>query len=243
MLRLKLETRFANFTLKANLAVGNEILVLSGFSGSGKTALLKMISGLAKPSSGFVRLNGRTLYSSIDLIDIPARLRKIGFVFQDYALFPHMTVEQNVRYGLSPNVKQDNANKPVSEMLEKMKIDHLKDRFPVRLSGGEKQRAALARALINEPELLLLDEPLSALDDETRAELQLELKNVQREWGIPFILVTHDREEAERLGDCIAKLAVDNQSHTFTRLKCPEAPEGMISSKYFVIPSGAEGSK
>lgn len=215
MLVVNIEAQLNYFDLKVEIAVNKEILVLLGPSGCGKTTVLKCIAGLATPKDGFIRLNGRTLFSSIDMVNIPTRLRKIGFVFQDYALFPHMTVEQNVRYGLTVNRKASSNKARVNQMLDMMKITHLKNRFPRHLSGGEKQRVALARALINEPELLLLDEPLSALDTDTRLELQAELKVIQGQWNIPFILVTHDREEAERLGDNKAHFELSDRECKF----------------------------
>lgn len=204
------------FNLKAEIAIGDEILVLFGPSGAGKTTILNCIAGLTKPSAGLVKLNGRTLFSSADSIDTEPGQRKIGFVFQDYALFPHMTVERNVAYGLAGSYKTTHNKARVEQMLESMNIGHLKNRFPYQLSGGEKQRTALARALVTEPELLLLDEPLSALDPETRAQLQSELKAIQHHWGIPFILVTHSREEADILGDCFAQLMMTESTHTFS---------------------------
>lgn len=215
MLVANIEAQLDYFDLKVEIAVDKEILVLLGPSGCGKTTALKCIAGLTVPKSGFVRLNGRTLFSSIDMINIPTRLRKIGFVFQDYALFPHMTVEQNVRYGLTVNRKASGNKALTSQMLDMMKITHLKNRFPRHLSGGEKQRVALARALINKPELLLLDEPLSALDADTRLELQTELKVIQSRWNIPCILVTHDSEEAERMGSNKAHLELSDRERKF----------------------------
>lgn len=251
MFRTKLEVDIGNLKIKANIAIENEILALLGPSGCGKTTLLKAIAGLIKPANGFVRLDGRTLYSSADPINIRPRFRRIGFVFQDYALFPHMTVEENVCYGLQAKTTVSGrtgaasrrstalaktskkgedceliakawTGDNVAKMLRIMKIEHLKDCYPRKLSGGEKQRVALARALVAEPELLLLDEPLSALDRETRAELQIELKELQRLWKIPFILITHDPDEAEQLGDAIAELETDGPLHRFKYVNCPE---------------------
>lgn len=224
MLSLRIEAQLNYFMLKAEIAVGNEILVLCGPSGCGKTTVLNLIAGLVNPDDGFIRLNERTLFSTVDRINIRTRLRGIGYIFQDYALFPHMTVEQNICYGLAtdrrPTVSKPTVNTAnISQVLEIMKIEHLKKRFPSQLSGGERQRVAVARALITEPELLLLDEPLSALDMETRREIQSELREIQQVWGIPFILVTHDFHEAQMLGDKCAHLEISEGEHAFTCLR------------------------
>ncbi|MDP2211485.1 MAG: ABC transporter ATP-binding protein [Candidatus Aquicultor sp.] len=216
---MKFTLKLEYFTLAADISVGNEIIALLGPSGCGKTSILRSIAGLMTPADGFIRLNERTLYSSLDSIDLKPRERNVGLVFQDYALFPHMTVEQNVRYG--PENCPSLAGRAVEteEIFQMLKIVHLKHRYPKQLSGGEKQRVALARTLIMRPELLLLDEPLSALDTDTRIELQSELKELQQHWDIPFILVTHDREEAARLGDVSARVRVDRRLHEFKHIK------------------------
>jgi molybdate transport system ATP-binding protein len=193
------------FNLEAELTVSNEILVLVGPSGSGKTTILRCIAGLKRPAAGMIRIHDRTVFSGQDKVNLPPRERKVGYVFQEYALFPHMTVKKNVLYGLSRE-KRKAKPRMVEEFLDMMGILHLHDRYPRQISGGEKQRVALARALVTEPDIMLLDEPLSALDQETRSELQQELKKIQRQWKIPFILVTHDMKEAEILGDQIIKI-------------------------------------
>ncbi|OPX83478.1 MAG: Sulfate/thiosulfate import ATP-binding protein CysA [Pelotomaculum sp. PtaB.Bin104] len=196
-----------NFTLDLKFSVANQILVLWGPSGSGKTTVLHCLAGLLRPSSGFLKLNGKVLYSSEKKINIPTQFRNIGYLFQDYALFPHMTVRQNVLYGLKCRKrKQGNATRDPLELLDFFGVGHLVDRYTDRLSGGEKQRVALARALVVQPQLLLLDEPFSALDKRTRVRLWQELKSLHRQWRIPFVLVTHDEEEAEFLGDTILSL-------------------------------------
>jgi len=198
-----------HFVLEANMEVSNEILVLVGPSGSGKTTVLRCLAGLKNPLQGYIELRGRMLWSSDtevrQRVNLPPRERRVGYVFQEYALFPHMTVKKNVMYGVS---KENRRIKPkmVEEVLDMMGILHLQDRYPQQISGGEKQRVALARVLVTEPEMMLLDEPLSALDQEIRKELQLELKKIQRQWQIPFILVTHDMDEAEVLGDQILNI-------------------------------------
>jgi len=202
-----------HFALELELEIGNQILVLWGQSGAGKTTVLHCLAGLRKPSSGQIRLNRRVLYSSNERINIPTRSRNVGYLFQDYALFPHMTVHQNVLYGLQNKRNKKNGengkNGPVTdpmEMLHSFGVGHLVDRYPAQLSGGEKQRVALARALVVQPELLLLDEPFSALDRENKIKLRQELKKLHRQWQIPFVLVSHDEEDASFLGDVILTL-------------------------------------
>lgn len=210
MLEMGFTKKLWHFTLELELEVGNQILVLWGQSGAGKTTILHCLAGLRKPSSGQIMLNRRVLYSSNESINIPTRSRNVGYLFQDYALFPHMTVHQNVVYGLqNKRNKKNGKNGPVTDPLEMLKsfgVGHLVDRYPAQLSGGEKQRVALARALVVQPELLLLDEPFSALDKENKIKLRQELKKLHRQWQIPFVLVSHDEEDASFLGDVILTL-------------------------------------
>ncbi|MEW6276373.1 MAG: ATP-binding cassette domain-containing protein, partial [Bacillota bacterium] len=191
------------FDLQVKLTVKNEVLAVLGPSGAGKTTLLQCLAGLQRPQQGEIVLNGRVLYSSAARVNLPPRLRRVGYVFQDYALFPHLTVAQNAAYGMKGN---RNGGLGLWEVLAMLRISHLARRYPEQISGGERQRTALARALLAGPELLLLDEPLSALDYETRRKLREELKSLQRRWRIPFILVTHDLEEAAFLGDRVVRL-------------------------------------
>src|ERR1700677_533513 len=178
-----------------------EFLTILGESGSGKTTLLRIIAGFEKPSSGEVWMGGERL----DFL--PPYRRRVNTVFQHYALFPHLTVEQNVAYGLRVAKKPEaEIASRVKEALEKVKMSaHAKSK-PSKISGGQQQRIALARALVNRPRLLLLDEPLSALDANLRRQMQVELKSLQREVGISFIFVTHDQEEAMVMSDRIALL-------------------------------------
>lgn len=200
MMEAQIAAKRGHFTIEMKLEVDQEILVLCGPSGSGKTTILQCLAGLLKPVSGLIKLNGRTLFSDKDGINLPPRDRKIGYVFQDYALFPHLTVKQNVMYGTRKPCSKLTSLDPLS-LLHSFGIGHLAERYPGQISGGEKQRVALARALAAQPELLLLDEPLCALDKDTRIILRHELKSINQEWQIPFILVTHDEEDAVVLGD------------------------------------------
>jgi molybdate transport system ATP-binding protein len=187
------------FELDMEFTVANNILVLFGPSGCGKTTTLRCIAGLTKPDAGRICLEDEVLYDSAANVFMPPRNRGIGYVFQEYALFPHMNVTKNIMYGVK--TLHDQTRQTFIELLQLLKITQLGNRFPAELSGGEKQRVALARALMAEPEILLLDEPLSALDNNTRYELQAELRKMQQIWRIPFILVTHDPEEARALGN------------------------------------------
>jgi putative spermidine/putrescine transport system ATP-binding protein len=167
---------------------GGEFFTLLGPSGSGKTTCLRMIAGFEQPSSGRIRLYGQ------DVTNLPAYERPVNTVFQDYALFPHMTVGENIAYGLMvKKVPKAERERRAAEMLELVRLPGLERRKPSQLSGGQRQRVALARALINRPKVLLLDEPLGALDLKLRQQMQIELKAIQHEVGITFIFVTHDQ--------------------------------------------------
>ena len=207
MLKVRLRKKLPDFTLEADFQCGGGILVVFGPSGAGKTTLLDCLAGLQRPDEGWVELGDRVLFDAKRGINLPPRRRRIGYVFQNYALFPHLTVRDNVAYGMRRHRSPDGRYRPaVAEVLETLRLAHLQDRYPAQLSGGEQQRVALARALLSEPDLLLLDEPWSALDEETRAAVRAEVLDLQRRWQIPFILVTHDREEAETLSDRILHL-------------------------------------
>ncbi len=179
-----------------------ELVALLGPSGCGKTTLLRIIGGFIVPTAGSVRVDGR----GID--HLPVSRRDIGIVFQNYALFPHMTVYENVAYGLrARHAPREQIRDRVARMLATVQLDGLRDRVPRQLSGGQQQRVALARALAVEPRILLLDEPFGALDKNLRLDMQIEVKRLQRQFGITAILVTHDQEEAMSLADRIAVMS------------------------------------
>ncbi|MGA1324828.1 MAG: ABC transporter ATP-binding protein [Candidatus Nanopelagicales bacterium] len=176
-----------------------EFLTLLGPSGSGKTTVLRMIAGFEIPDGGTVDLNNQ------DITNLAPYERDVNTVFQDYALFPHMNVITNIEYGLRvKGVEKDQRRKRALQALEQVRLGGYQDRKPHQLSGGQRQRVALARALVNRPSVLLLDEPLGALDLKLREQMQVELKELQREVGITFIFVTHDQEEALTMSDRIA---------------------------------------
>jgi spermidine/putrescine transport system ATP-binding protein len=179
-----------------------EFFSLLGPSGCGKTTSLRMIAGFELPTDGRILIHGK------EMSQVPAFQRPINTVFQQYALFPHMTVEQNIEFGLQmKGVPRAERIKRVAEALKMVRLPGMEMRRPKQLSGGQQQRIALARALVNKPEVLLLDEPLGALDLKLRKEMQLELKTLQREVGITFIYVTHDQEEALTMSDRIAVMS------------------------------------
>ena len=207
MLTVKLRKKLPDFTLEVELEWEGGLLAVVGPSGAGKTTLLDCLAGLQLPDEGRIVLDGRVWFDSQRRINLPPQKRRIGYVFQDYALFPHLTVRENVAYGLRRYRGGLRRHRPgVAEVLEALRLTHLQDRYPALLSGGERQRVALARALAAGPELVLLDEPWCALDEETRGAVRAEVVGLQRRWRVPFILVTHDREEAETLGDAILNL-------------------------------------
>ena len=186
--------------LSLNIAAG-EFLTMLGESGSGKTTLLRLIAGFEEPTSGEIWMSGERLDT------LPPYKRRVNTVFQNYALFPHLSVEENVAYGLRVgHVSKTETRARVSAALQMVKMQEYAAARSAKLSGGQQQRVALARALINRPQLLLLDEPLSALDANLRKQMQSELKTLQRQLGITFLFVTHDQEEAMALSDRIALL-------------------------------------
>ncbi len=175
-----------------------EFISFLGPSGCGKTTVLRMIAGFETPDQGVIEINGQ------DVVDLKPNKRNIGMVFQAYALFPNMTVAQNVAFGLRVSGKpKAEIDATVKEMLELIRLEHLADRFPYQMSGGQQQRVALARALATKPQVLLLDEPLSALDAKIRISLREEIRAIQRQLGITTVFVTHDQEEALSISDRI----------------------------------------
>ena len=192
----------AAFTLDAQFEAENELVVLFGRSGSGKTTTLQCISGLLKPNGGKIIVNGRSYFDCHKDINLPVQERKLGYVFQNYALFPHMDVKKNIAYGLRGWTEEE-REKRIWEMLELLHIVGLEDNYPSQLSGGQKQRVALARALAPKPDILLLDEPFSALDMVVRMKLRDKIKEIQRELGIPIIFITHNHVEAFTIADRI----------------------------------------
>ena len=186
-----------------SLEIGSgEFFSLLGPSGCGKTTTLRMIAGFERPGAGRIRIG------DVDVTEMPPHLRPVNTVFQSYALFPHLSVEQNVAFGLRfKSMSKDEGRRRAAEALELVRLGGLGQRRPHQLSGGQQQRVALARALVLSPSVLLLDEPLGALDAKLRRELQVELKSIQREIGITFLYVTHDQEEALTMSDRLAVMA------------------------------------
>ena len=196
-----------------------EFFAMLGPSGSGKTTVLRLIAGFELPDSGLIEIDG------VDVSQTPPFNRDVNTVFQDYALFPHMTVLENVEYGLKvKKVGKEERQLRARKALQRVKLEGYEARKPAQLSGGQRQRVALARALVNEPKVLLLDEPLGALDLQLRHEMQVELKELQRDVGITFIFVTHDQEEALTMADRIAVFHAGNIVQMGTAREIYEQP-------------------
>ena len=182
-----------------------EFFSLLGPSGCGKSTVLRCVAGLEEPSEGEVYIGATRVNSSVDGINVPTEIRPIGMVFQNYAVWPHMTVHDNVAYPLKlKKLPKEIIETKLKDALHTVGLERLSDRYPSQLSGGEQQRVALARALIKEPEVLLLDEPLSNLDAKLREQMRFELKDLQRRTGIPILYVTHDQAEALAMSDHLA---------------------------------------
>ena len=197
-LEVRFEKHLASFTLVTDFSCDAEPLAVLGPSGAGKSMTLRCIAGLEHPDAGSIRLNGRTLFDSKAGIDVPARRRGIGLLFQNYALFPHLTVAENVAFGLE-NASQSEREARSRKQMADVQLNGLGHRLPRELSGGEQQRVALARALAIEPEALLLDEPLSALDTYLRSKIEQQLITTLARFRRPALYVTHNMEEAYRI--------------------------------------------
>lgn len=199
-LEVAVRTRLADFTLDVAWTGGDGVSVLFGPSGSGKTLTLQCLAGLVRPDAGRIVVDGRVLFDTVAGIDIAPQSRRVGYVFQGYALFPHLSVRANVAFGLRGRLPVERARR-TAEVIERLGLGGLEDRYPSELSGGQKQRVALGRALAIEPAFVLLDEPLSALDLPLRRALRDELQVILQDWRVPAVLVTHDFSEAYQLGD------------------------------------------
>ena len=200
-LEVNIEKQAGTFRLQAAFTCEKEFLGILGASGCGKSLTLKCIAGIERPDRGRIVLDGRTLFDSEKKIDLPPQERHVGYLFQNYALFPGMTVRQNILCGLHAEKDKKKRKQRADEMLELLQIRDLASLRPGALSGGQAQRTALGRILVNEPDLLMLDEPFSALDTHLRLKLQMELKSLLSGYGKGIIMVTHDRDEAFRMCD------------------------------------------
>jgi len=207
MLELSIFKRFGSFELHVELSLEEGCLAIFGENGSGKSTTLRCISGLVKPEQGYIRIGGRVVFDSELRVNLPPQRRSTGYVPQGLELFPHMNVYENVAFGLRVRgLSGDKLRSRVERMLSMFGLAELKRRSVLALSGGQRQRVALARALVIEPELLLLDEPFSALDAETKRTLIPELREMLEELEIPTLLVTHDRREAEAMRAKVVEL-------------------------------------
>jgi molybdate transport system ATP-binding protein len=205
---VSLRAKLPGFELDTGWTAPAGFTVLFGYSGAGKSLTLAAIAGTLRPQMGFVRVGGQTLFDSRDGVWVPPQRRGVGLVTQNAQLFPHMTVRRNVAYALK-GVPRDERDARVAELLGKLGIESLAEKYPHQLSGGQRQRAALARAIAPRPRVLLLDEPLSALDLPVRVEMRELLRETQAELGVPAVMVTHDLYEAASLADTLVVYSGD----------------------------------
>ncbi len=205
MVIIRVKKRLKSFDIDATLKFGPELTVLTGANGSGKTMLLRLVAGIEKPDEGFITVMGRCFLD--EGVHLTPEERRVGYASQRASLFPWLTIEDNIRFGIDTTQRRSAKNAEVErwleELTERLEVAHLLGRYPALLSGGEAQRVALARALAPRPALLLLDEPLSAVDVEMRPRLRAFIREIQQEWRIPVVMVSHDPAEAHTMGDRI----------------------------------------
>ena len=202
-LEVDIEKKAGGFHLQVSFSSGEEFLGILGASGCGKSMTLKCIAGIEKPDRGRIILDGKTLYDSEKRINLPPQKRHVGYLFQNYALFPNMTVKQNIMCGLHNEKDRQKKEDETDKILKMLQLESTASLRPHQLSGGQAQRAALGRILVSKPDLLMLDEPFSALDSHLRLKLQMELKSLLKGYGKGILMVTHDRNEAFRMCDRI----------------------------------------
>ena len=205
-IRKTLHTRDRAFTLQARFTTLDDRVVVFGPSGSGKSVTMQCIAGLISPDEGVIQVGDRVLFDSTAGIDLPPQQRRVGYLFQDFALFPHLNVEENVGFALRRGLRgglDAGQRRAVHELLRLFDLDALARSFPRQLSGGQRQRAALARALIVQPDVMLLDERLSALDPLLRGRVRRELVALQRRFSVPMIVITHDPADVEAMAETI----------------------------------------
>jgi spermidine/putrescine transport system ATP-binding protein len=238
---VNIDKRFAEVRALVDVTLDiheGEFFTLLGPSGCGKTTLLRIIAGLEMADTGRVLLGGQ------DISSLPATKRQVNTVFQSYALFPHLSIFENVAFGLrSRKVSQQDVLSRVNRRLEMLGLEEMADRYPHQLSGGQQQRVALARALVNEPEVLLLDEPMSALDARLRAQVQVELRRLQRKLGQTFILVTHDQAEALVVSDRIAVMSQGRIIQFGTPKEVYEQPKNQFVAEFLGAANLIEGQQ
>ena len=219
----RLQHQYRHFDLAVSCRSAAQRLVLFGPSGAGKTVTLKMVAGLLRPDSGHVRVAGVTLFDSVQQINLSPQSRRLAYVFQDYALFPHLTVRQNIAFALRTgwrNPARGAASEAVDHWIEAFALQPLQSHYPHQISGGQKQRTALARALVAQPRALLLDEPFAALDKVLRQRLREQLAQLLADIRIPMLLITHDDDDVTCLGDDVVFVA---NGRVVTRAQAQEA--------------------
>ena len=229
-LLVDIKKKMPGFTLNISFETGENSLGILGESGSGKSMTLRCIAGLVKPDRGRIVLNDRVLFDSEKGINIPIKDRKVGYLFQNYALFPHMTVEKNIAYGLK-NIGKLEKLAIVDEMLNKLHIENLRGKYPYQLSGGQQQRVALARALATNPDVLLLDEPFSALDNHLRTLMIKEMIETLSSYKGVTLFVTHNMDEAYQLCDNLLIVSKGENSGFGSKESVFKEPETFASAK------------
>ena len=224
-IRKTLRSRDRSFVLEASFSSQDDLTVIFGASGSGKSLTIQSIAGLVRPDSGRIAVGGELLFDDSQGIDLPTRERKMGYLFQDYALFPHLSVQENIAYplkktwcfGLLPEQRQE-----VAEIMAAFEITHLAQSLPGELSGGQRQRVALARALIKKPSILLLDEPFSALDSMLRHRMRMELLEIRQRFAVPLVVITHDPADVEVFADTLVVFENGGVKEVSRRRQQPE---------------------
>ena len=230
MLLVDIKKNVGGFCLDVQFETDGRTLALLGASGSGKSMTLRCVAGVEKPDSGHIELNGRVLYDSARGVDLPPQQRRVGYLFQNYALFPHMTAAENVAAG-ARRLPAGERTAAVAEQLRAFRLEGLEKHRPHQLSGGQQQRVALARILAGRPEALLLDEPLSALDSYLRAQVELELADTLERFGGDTVLVSHDRGEARRLCRTVCVLTAGRSEPVLAVEQLMETPGTVSAAK------------